>query len=167
MTSRLGTRSYGCVMGHRKKKCIPMAEKWVVFARKNLRRTFHSSRQPFLSSIWTVQPRYARSDNCPISERKVCLSEWKVCLRFFRAQSTHFPAIGNIYSLIFKLWRLAILKPVGVHRHNVPHFKGLILLNLDFEAQGRGSTFTLCHAHLKKAISLGKLQKGQFFCKGL
>ena len=41
------------------------------------------------------------------------------------------------------------------------------MLNLDFEAQGRGSTFTLCHAHLKKAISLGKLQKGQFFCKGL
>ena len=67
----------------------------------------------------------------------------------------------------FQLWRLAILKPVGVHRHNVPHFKGLIMLNLDFEAQGHGSTFTLCHAHLKKAISLGKLQKGQFFCKGL
>ena len=73
---------------------------------------------------------------------------------------------GTFFSF-FQLWRLAILKPIGVHRHNVPHFKGLILLNLDFEAQGRGSTFTLCHAHLKKAISLGKLQKVQFFCKGL
>ena len=30
------------------------------------------------------------------------------------------------------------------------------MLNLDFEAQGCGSTFTLCHDHLKKAISLGK-----------
>ena len=47
---------------------------------------------------------------------------------------------------------LAILEPVGVQRRNVPHFKGLIMLNLDFEAQGRGSTFTFCHGHLKKAI---------------
>ena len=41
---------------------------------------------------------------------------------------------------------------MGAQRHNVPHFKGLIMLYLDFEAQGRGSTFTFCHAHLKKAI---------------
>ena len=75
--------------------------------------------------------------------------------------------LNQTFFSFFQLWRLAILKPIGVHRHNVPHFKGLILLNLDFEAQGRGSTFTPCHAHLKKAISLGKLQKGQFFCKGL
>ena len=39
--------------------------------------------------------------------------------------------------------------------------------NLDFEAQGHGSTFTLCHGHLKKAISLGKPQKVGLFCKGL
>ena len=26
------------------------------------------------------------------------------------------------------------------------------MLYLDFEAQGRGSTFTFCHTHLKKAI---------------
>ena len=26
------------------------------------------------------------------------------------------------------------------------------MLKLDFEAQGRGSTFTLCHGHLKKGI---------------
>ena len=32
----------------------------------------------------------------------------------------------------FQLWRLAIFKPVGVQRHNVPHFKGLIILHLDF-----------------------------------
>ena len=44
---------------------------------------------------------------------------------------------------------------------------GVFLLNLDFEAQGRGSTFTLCHDHLKKAISLGKLQKVGLFCTGL
>ena len=95
--------------GHRKKKCIPMAEKWVVFERKNLRQTFHSSRRPFLSSIWTVQPRYARLDNRPISERKVRLSEWKVCLRFFRSQSTHFPAIGNTYSLERFSWKIGYL----------------------------------------------------------
>ena len=44
------------------------------------------------------------------------------------------------------------MKPVGVQRRNVPHFKGLIMLNLDFEAQGHGSTFILCHGHLKKGI---------------
>ena len=50
----------------------------------------------------------------------------------------------------FQLWRLAILEPVGVQRPNVPHFKGLIMLYLDFEAQRRGSTFTFCHAQLKR-----------------
>ena len=48
----------------------------------------------------------------------------------------------------FQLWRLAILKPVGIQRCNVPHFKGLIMLNLDFKAQGRGSPFTFCHTRL-------------------
>ena len=60
--------------------------------------------------------------------------------------------VKRTYSLIFQLWRLAILKPFWVQRCNVPHFKGLIMLNLDFEAQGHGSTFTLDYAHLKKAI---------------
>ncbi len=41
------------------------------------------------------------------------------------------------------------------------------MFNSDFEAQGRGSTFTLCHDYLKKAISLGKLQKVGMFCTGL
>ena len=50
-----------------------------------------------------------------------------------------------------------------VQRRNVPHFKGLIMLNLDLEAKGRGSTFTLCHDHLKKAISLGKLGFSDLF----
>ena len=54
--------------------------------------------------------------------------------------------------LFFQIWRLAILEPVGVQRCNVPLIKGLIMLKLDFEAQGRGSTFTLCHGHLKKGI---------------
>ena len=48
------------------------------------------------------------------------------------------------------------MEPVGVQRHNVPHFKGLIMLNLDFEAQGRGSTFTFCYGRMKKGILLHK-----------
>ena len=36
------------------------------------------------------------------------------------------------------------------------------MLYLDFEAQGRGSTFTLCHGHLKKAILLHKMARVQF-----
>ena len=51
---------------------------------------------------------------------------------------------------------------MGVQRHNIPHFKGLIVLDLDFEAQGRGSTFTFCHAHLKKAILLHKMARVPF-----
>ena len=45
---------------------------------------------------------------------------------------------------------------MGAQRHNVPHFKGLIMLYLDFEAQGRDSTFAFCQALLKKAILEGK-----------
>ena len=36
------------------------------------------------------------------------------------------------------------------------------MLNLDFEAQGRGSTFTFCHGHLKKAILLHKRARVPF-----
>ncbi len=36
------------------------------------------------------------------------------------------------------------------------------MLYLDFEAQGRGSTFTLCHGHLKKAILLHKMARVRF-----
>ena len=38
---------------------------------------------------------------------------------------------------------------------------------MDFEAQGRDRIFAICHAHLKKAISIAKLQKVGFLCKGL
>ena len=48
------------------------------------------------------------------------------------------------------------LEALGVQRCYVPHLKGLISGNLDFEAQGRDSTFTFLHAHLKKAILLHK-----------
>ena len=41
---------------------------------------------------------------------------------------------------------------MGVQRHNLPHFKGLIVLYLDVQAQGRDTTFTFHHAHLKKAV---------------
>ena len=37
-----------------------------------------SSRGLFFSSIWTVRPCYAQSDNCPISEKKSPLSEKEV-----------------------------------------------------------------------------------------
>ena len=41
---------------------------------------------------------------------------------------------------------------MGVQRHNVLHFKGLIVLYLDDQAQGRDTTFIMGHALLKKAI---------------
>ena len=36
------------------------------------------------------------------------------------------------------------------------------MLNLDFEAQGRGNTFIFCNGHLKKAILLHKRARVPF-----
>ena len=49
---------------------------------------------------------------------------------------------------------------MGVQRRYVPHLKGLISGYVEPEAQGRGSTFTLGHARLKKAILHHKRAKG-------
>ena len=46
---------------------------------------------------------------------------------------------------------------MGVQRHNVPHFKGLIVLYLNSRISMRGSTFTFCHGLMKKAILLLKM----------
>ena len=69
---------------------------------------------------------------------------------------------GQPSKLNLPTWTLAIIESVGVQRSNVPHFKGLIMLCLDFETQGRDSTFTFCHAHLKKAILLFKMANVRF-----
>ena len=61
-------------------------------------------------------------------------------------------AAVKVEQSIVQLWRLVFLEPLGVQWPYVPHFKGLISAKVDLEAQGRDSTFTFCHAHLKKAI---------------
>ena len=43
-----------------------------------------------------------------------------------------------------------ILEPLRVKTCYVSHFKGLISAKVELEAQGRGITFTLCHALLNK-----------------
>ena len=52
---------------------------------------------------------------------------------------------------------------MGVQRRNVPHFKGLINAKVDLGAQGRDTTFTLCHAQLRKPILLLEMAKGVIF----
>ena len=52
------------------------------------------------------------------------------------------------------------MEPLGVNERYVPHFKGLIYAKVELEAQGRGSTFTSCHAQLKRAILLLEMAKG-------
>ena len=62
-----------------------------------------------------------------------------------------------------------ILEPLGLQRRYVPHLKGLISAKEDLEAQWRDSTFTFCHAQLKKAILLHKRAIGPLlllFCVG-
>ena len=56
---------------------------------------------------------------------------------------------------------------LGVQRHNVPHFKGLISGNFDFEAQGLDSTFTFLYSLLKKAILLHKRAIGPMPIKNI
>ena len=51
---------------------------------------------------------------------------------------------------------------MGVQRRHVPHFKGLIYVKVDLEAQGHESTFTFCHALLNKAILEGKTATVRF-----
>ena len=73
-------------------------------------------RTPFPRSPFRpAKPRYARFDNWPSlrsRKRKSSLSEWKVRLRFFLFLDTLFPALQNIYSLIWRLffwkWFLSI-----------------------------------------------------------
>ena len=56
---------------------------------------------------------------------------------------------------------MVFLEPLGVQRHYVPHFKDLISGKVELEAKGRDSTFTFCHALLKKTILHYKIEFGQ------
>ena len=71
----------------------------------------------------------------------------------------------DVFSIV-QIWRLVFLEPLGVQRRYVPHFKGLISGKVELEAQGRDSTFTICHTLLKKAILEGKTPKGRFKLQG-
>ena len=62
--------------------------------------------------------------------------------------------------LFFQLWQPAILEPVGVQRHNVPHFKGLIVLNLDWRSSRAWQHFYLPPRFLEKSHFTPK--KGQW-----
>ena len=55
---------------------------------------------------------------------------------------------------LWQSWLLVFLEPPGILEPNVTHFKGLIISDLNPRAQGCDSTFTFCHALLKKAILL-------------
>ena len=61
------------------------------------------------------------------------------------------PAV-KIEQVFVQIRRLVFLEPLGVQRRYVPHFKGLIRAKVDLEAQGRDTTFTICHTLLKKTI---------------
>ena len=52
--------------------------------------------------------------------------------------------------LFFQIWRLAILEPVGILSHNVPHFKGLIVLYLDSRSSRAWHYFYLLSQPFKK-----------------
>ena len=61
---------------------------------------------------------------------------------------------------VFQISRLIFLEPLGVHRHYVPHLKGLISGNLEPRAQGHDGNFIFCHALVEKAILHLKEAKG-------
>ena len=74
-----------------------------------------------------------------------------------------FPYLDRLFLSFFQLWWLAIFEPVGVKRHNVPHFKGLISAHLNPRSQGCDSTFTFCHFLLKMSILPLKMATVRFF----
>ena len=63
-----------------------------------------------------------------------------------------FPYLDGLFLSFFELWRLAIFEPVGVQRHNVPHFKGLIVLYLDSRSSRAWQHFYLPPRPLEKGL---------------
>ena len=57
---------------------------------------------------------------------------------------------------------LTALEPVGVQRHNVPHFKGLIVLYLDSRSSRAWQHFYFLPRPLEKAILLHKMATVRF-----
>ena len=49
---------------------------------------------------------------------------------------------------------------MGVQEHTIAHFKALINAKVDLEVQGRDTTFTFHHAHVKKAVLHHKMAIG-------
>ena len=58
------------------------------------------------------------------------VTKWPA-IKVGRMKKTSVLLLKRMFFLFCQLWRLAILEPVGVQRHNVPHFKGLIVLYMD------------------------------------
>ena len=56
---------------------------------------------------------------------------------------------------------MVFLEPLGAQRRYAPHFKGLISVKVELEAQGHDSTFIFSHALLKKAILQYKIEFGR------
>ena len=76
------------------------------------------------------------------------------------SKKTALLVLKRTFFSIVQLWRLVSLEPLEVLRRNVPHFKGLIYAKVELEAQGCDSTFTICHALVKKAVLHCKMAKG-------
>ena len=66
------------------------------------------------------------------------------------------PLLRRISFTHFQLWRLAILEPLGVQRHNVHHFKGLIVLYLDSRSSKVWQHFYLLPRSCEKGHFRGK-----------
>ncbi len=59
------------------------------------------------------------------------------------------PLLRRISFTHFQLGRLAVFEPVGVQRHNVPHFNGLIVLYLNSRSLKAWQHF-YCHGIRKR-----------------
>ena len=79
---------------------------------ENLSASFSFSlRELSFSSIWTVQPRYARLNNCPISENERSLAENETSAFRF---STSEQLLSSSMELLFKV---ACLVTVSIFKH--------------------------------------------------
>ena len=128
-----------------------MSRKWVFCGMMcnllcKLRKTIHEKSRFKALKTWIIyffecnnllriqdgpfNPKYLHFDFWLDLEQCALVPKW-LSVKVERWKKTSISVLKRLFFSIVQLWRTAILEPVGVPRHNVPHFKGLIKLYLD------------------------------------
>ena len=80
---------------------------------------------------YVLKRKSSSEDLLPVNVSELPLVQKWPAVKVERSTKTSVLLLKWTFFSFFQLWRLAIFEPLGVQRHNVPHFKGLIVLYLD------------------------------------